>query len=243
VIAITFALPVESAPFIKTLRDKQRERIGELEIVRGKIDNRGVEVLHTGVGEKICRHRMARFLQDRSAAGRIRPGEQFELLISAGFAGAIGHELKIGDVVIAQNFSSAKIAAASLPADFPVRIRDIATSGHVIDSAEDRLRLAQTIGAAAVDMETEFIARACAEHGLPMLSLRAISDTPARPLPFPPHVLFDIEQQRTRATKLSLYLLTHPARMARMISFIRQVRAARRSLTRALEAVLESEIL
>ena len=232
-IAITFALPVESAAFIKTLRDKRREGIGEFEIVRGKIDNRGVEIFHTGVGEKICRRRMAAFLQD----------ERFELLISAGFAGALDDELNIGDVVIAQNFSSAKIAAASLPADFPARIRDIATSGHVIDSAEERLRVAQTTGAAAVDMETEFIARACAEHELPMLSLRAISDTPARPLPLPPHVLFDTERQKTRATRLSLYLLTHPARIARMISFARQVRTARRSLTHALAAILRSEIL
>lgn len=229
-IAITFALPVESAPFIKTLSDKRRERSGELEIVRGKIDNRGVEVLHTGVGEKICRHRMAAFLQER----------QSELLISAGFAGALNDKLNVGDVVIAQNFSTAKIPPASFPADFSVRIRDIVTTSQVIDSVEERLCIAQTTGADAVDMETEFIARACAEHGLPMLSLRAISDTPARPLPLPPHVLFDIEQQKTRATKLSLYLLTHPARIARMISFIRHVQTARRSLTRALDAILRS---
>jgi len=52
VIAITFALPAESAAFIKALRDKQREPCGEFEIVHGKIDNRTVEIFHTGVGEK-----------------------------------------------------------------------------------------------------------------------------------------------------------------------------------------------
>ncbi len=232
-IAITFALPAESAAFIKALRDKQREPCGEFEIVHGKIDNRSVEIFHTGVGEKICRHRMATLLQNR----------RFELLISAGFAGALDRELKVGDVVIAKNLSTTKISDASLLADLVVTLRDIITAKHVIDSAEERLRLAQITGAAAVDMETDFIARACAEHALPMLSLRAISDTAARPLPLPPHVLFDIERQETSATKLSLYLLMHPARVPRMISFLQQVRTARRALTRALEGLLRSKML
>ncbi|HEY6112150.1 MAG TPA: hypothetical protein VIV62_06520 [Chthoniobacterales bacterium] len=222
-IAITFALPVESAAFIKTLSDKRRERSGELEIVRGKIDNHEIEICHTGVGEEICRRRMAAFLQDR----------QSELLISAGFAGALDPGLKVGDIVIAKNFSSAKIPDTSRLAGLTVRIGDITTVKHVIDSAEERLRLAETTAAAAVDMETDFIAQACAEHALPMISLRAISDTRAHPLPLPPQVLFDIEQQKTRAGKISLYLLRHPARVARMVSFIRQVRTARGALTRA----------
>ena len=230
-IAITFALPVESAAFIKTLSDKRRERSGELEIVRGKIDNHEIEICHTGVGEEICRRRMAAFLQDR----------QSELLISAGFAGALDPGLKVGDIVIAKNFSSAKIPDTSRLAGLTVRIGDITTVKHVIDSAEERLRLAETTAAAAVDMETDFIAQACAEHALPMISLRAISDTRAHPLPLPPQVLFDIEQQKTRAGKISLYLLRHPARVARMVSFIRQVRTARGALTRAVVMLLHSK--
>jgi adenosylhomocysteine nucleosidase len=233
VIAITFALPSESATFIRALRDKQRKDCGEFEIVRGKFDNRTLEILHTGVGEKICRRRIAMFLQDR----------QFDLLISAGFAGALDDELNVGDIFIAKNFSSANMPAESSLAEFPVKVRILTTTKQVIDSPEERLRLAQTTGAAAVDMETDFIARVCAERGLPMLSVRAISDTAARPLPLPPHILFDIERQKTKTGKLSLYLATHPLRVPRMISFIRQVRMARRALTRALGVLLRAEIL
>ena len=67
----------------------------------------------------------------------------------------------------------------------------------LIDSSEERERIARESGASAVDMETEFIARACAAHGIPLLSLRVITDTPTEPFLAPPSVLFDIEQQRT----------------------------------------------
>jgi nucleoside phosphorylase len=230
VIAVTFALPTESAGFRRLLRERERHRYGNAEVIRGKIDNRAVEILHTGVGEKLCRNRLATFLQDR----------QFDLLISAGFAGALDDRLEVGDIVIARNFSTTRIAADSLLRDLPVKVCDLTTVNHIIDSPAQRAQLAQATGAAAVDMETDFIAQICAEHALPMLALRAISDTPARPLPLPPRILFDLDRQKTRPANLSLYILRHPTRLPRLIGFARQVQMARRALTRALEIILHS---
>lgn len=229
-IAVTFALPTESAGFRRLLRERERHRYGNAEVIRGKIDNRAVEILHTGVGEKLCRNRLATFLQDR----------QFDLLISAGFAGALDDRLEVGDIVIARNFSTTRIAADSLLRDLPVKVCDLTTVNHIIDSPAQRAQLAQATGAAAVDMETDFIAQICAEHALPMLALRAISDTPARPLPLPPRILFDLDRQKTRPANLSLYILRHPTRLPRLIGFARQVQMARRALTRALEIILHS---
>jgi adenosylhomocysteine nucleosidase len=234
VIAVTFALPVESAGFRRLLRNTERHRCGDTEVIRGKIDNRTVEVLHTGVGEKVCRRRIAKFLQDR----------QFELLISAGFAGALVDRLNPGDLLVAENFSTAKTRQAqSLLSRFRVHVGNLLTVGRVMDSREERAQLARDTDAAAVDMETDFIARTCAEHALPMLALRAISDTPTRPLPAPPAVLFDMDRQKTSTAKLSVYILKHPTRVPRLIGFTRQVRTARRALTRALEVLLRSDQL
>jgi adenosylhomocysteine nucleosidase len=231
VIAITFALPVESAGLVRLLRERERGLCGEIKVLRGQIDNRRVEILHTGVGEKACRQRMEMFLQDR----------QFDLLISAGFAGALNDQLQVGDILLAQNFSTANIdQVRSLLSNHPVQSGDLVTTSRVIDSREERYQIAKSTGAAAADMETDFIARACAERALPMLSLRAISDTPARPLPVPPGILFDIDQQKTRLGKLSLYLLKHPRLLPNTISFAGQVRAARRALTDALDLLLRS---
>ena len=77
-------------------------------------------------------------------------------------------------------------------------------------------------------METEFIARACAGHGIPLLSLRVITDTPTEPFPAPPSVLFDIEQQRTHVAVLARFFLAHPKRMLGLVQFARRIACARK---------------
>src|SRR6266511_4357827 len=210
-IAITFALPAESQEFLRSLSNKSRgDRNGTLTI-RGKVDDRAIEVFHTGVGEKVCRQRLEKFL---SATERIRRGEQnqqFDCLISTGFAGALNDDLQIGDLLLAKNFSTVDLdeTRASL-SGLPIHVANLLTVPALIDSREDRNTLALTSGAAAVDMETEFIARACTAHSVPLLSLRVISDTPRELFPSPANVLFDIERQQTQILKLATHLLTHP---------------------------------
>ena len=110
----------------------------------------------------------------------------------------------------------------------------------LIDSREKRNKLALTSGAVAADMETQFIARTCAAHGIPLLSLRVISDTPRELFPASADVLFDIERQRTRMLKLAAYLLTHPNRVPRLVQFARRIAHARKTLAKALVKVVRN---
>jgi adenosylhomocysteine nucleosidase len=228
-IAVTFALPAESAEFLRYLTDKTRAERNGVRVIRGKIQDRAIEVLHTGVGEKVCRQRLGKFLQDH----------QFDCLISAGFAGALDNDLKIGDLLLAGNFSTVHLSEmrASL-SDLPIHVANLLTVPALIDSPEERNKLALTSGAVAADMETEFIARACAACGIPLLSLRVISDTPHNRLPAPANVLFDIERQQTRMLKLATHLLAHPSRVPRLVHFARRIARARRILADALAAVV-----
>src|ERR1044071_2102352 len=240
-IAVTFALPAESSEFLRRLRDKSHTDRNGVRAIRGKIEDRAIEVLHTGVGEKVCRQRLGKFL---SATGRIRGGEQdqqFDCLISAGFAGALNNDLKIGDLLLAENFSTVHLSEtrASL-SGLRIHIANLLTVPALIDSAEERNKLALTSGAVAADMETEFIARACPACGIPLLSLRVISDTPHNRLPAPANVLFDIERQQTRMLKLATHLLAHPSRVPRLVHFARRIAHARKILAEALVAVLRS---
>ncbi len=225
-IAITFALPAESAEFLRRLRDKSRADRDGIRTIRGKIDDRAVEVLHTGVGKNVCRQRMAKFL---SATGRIRRGEHdqhFDYLISAGFAGALNDRLQVGDLLIAKNFSTLWSAEnRSSLSSLPIHIADLLTVPALINSGEDRNKLALTSGAVAVDMETEFIARACTVHGVPLLSLRVVSDTPKELFPAPTDVLFDIERQQTQMLKLATYFFAHPHRVPRLVQFAQRIAA------------------
>jgi len=228
-IAVTFALSAESGEFLRRLTVKTHVNRKGIRIIRGKICDRTIEVLHTGVGEKVCREHIGQFLED----------QQFDCLISAGFAGALTDDLQIGDLLLAENFSTVDLneVRASL-SGLSIHVANLLTMPALIDSSEERNKLTLKSGAAAVDMETEFIARACAARGTPLLSLRVISDTPREVFPAPANVLFDIKKQKTQMLKLTAYFLAHPNRVPRIVQFARRIAHARKTLGNALATVV-----
>jgi nucleoside phosphorylase len=226
-IAVTFALPAESSEFLRRLGNKSRANRNGIRIVHGTIGHRSIEVIHTGVGENICRQRIGRFLEN----------QQFDFLISAGFAGSLNHELQVNDLLVAKNFSTVDLKHASL-SNVSIYAANMLTVSALIDSGEERERIAHESGAAAVDMETEFIARACATHGIPLLALRVITDTPTQPFPAPPSVLFNIQKQRTHVAALARFLLAHPGRVLGLVQFARRITRARKILSNALVRIV-----
>jgi adenosylhomocysteine nucleosidase len=226
-IAVTFALPAESSEFLRRLGNKSRGNRNGIRIVHGTIGHRSIEVIHTGVGENICRQRIGRFLEN----------QQFDFLISAGFAGSLNHELQVNDLLVAKNFSTVDLKHASL-SNVSIYAANMLTVSALIDSGEERERIAHESGAAAVDMETEFIARACATHGIPLLALRVITDTPTQPFPAPPSVLFNIQKQRTHVAALARFFLAHPGRVLGLVQFARRITRARKILSNALVRIV-----
>ncbi|MBA3651954.1 MAG: hypothetical protein H0W66_10870, partial [Chthoniobacterales bacterium] len=112
----------------------------------------------------------------------------------------------------------------------------------IIQNAAERAQFAREHDAAAVDMETEWIAQACSARKIPLLSLRVISDTAAAPFPAPPAVLFDLERQQTNPGRLSAYLFRHPTAFVRLIRFARQIAAARANLAAALDLFVTAQV-
>jgi len=229
-IAITFALPAESSGLVGLLQERKRASSSGGKIVYGKIDNQSVAILHTGVGRKSCEPKIDNFLR----------AERPRCLISSGFAGATRKDLQVGDLIVAQNFSDRQLLseAQRILADGKLRTAKIFTSATIVDSIDVRKDIALQNGADAVDMETEVIAQACSRSGIPMLSLRAISDSLREPFPAPPSILFDIERQQINAAKLSLYLIKHPGALFDLFHFARQIRQVRRILTGAIRTLV-----
>lgn len=225
-IAVTFALPAESSGFVAQLRDKEITKVGDATIIRGKIDNHSVAILHTGVGRKSCEAKIDNFLQAEGPA----------FLIGAGFAGAVREHLQAGDLILAENFSDREwlSAAQQILSNENVRTATLYTSPTVVDSIDERNEVARAKGADAVEMEAESIARTCAARGVRMLSLRVISDSLRHPFPAPPKVLFDIQRQKTDAAQLAFYLFKHPAAIVRLLRFGRQIAKARKRLANAI---------
>ena len=234
-IAITFALPAESADFRRLLTARRDVLSDGVKIIHGQRHGKSIALLHTGVGRKICEQRVGAFLR----------AQPLSCLISAGFAGGLSNNLSVGELLVAENFSSRDFLERTrkLLAQHHAQFGKLHTAATMIDDADQRAALAVENGAVAVDMETEFIARSCLEHGIPLLSLRAISDTPLQPFPAPPAVLFDLERQKTRFAPLAFYLTRHPISAVRMIGFAQRISRARRALTSALDDLLRSESL
>src|SRR5262249_55553883 len=161
--------------------------------------------------------------------------QKFDILISSGFAGALNNESEVGDLLLARNFSTIELNEShSSLSESRIRTADLLTLSHLVDSAEERNRFARASGATAVDMETKFIACACAEHRIPLLSLRIITDTPVKLFPAPSNVLFDIQQQRTHLALIARFFLAHPSRLPSLVQFARRIAHARKVLASAL---------
>ena len=224
-IGITFALPSESSELTRRLESRQRD--GQL--IFGKIDNHNVAIVHTGVGAKYCNERLELLIH------KTRP----RLIISAGFAGAVTDELYSGDLIMAENFSDASllIRAKEILRDRAKPMK-LFTSASIVDSVEQRNEIARASGAAAVDMETGGIVAICRAHGVPLLSLRVISDTPSEPFPAPMSILFDFQTQRTNYFALIAYLFGNPIAIWRLSRFFRQIKRVRAKLAGAIVAVI-----
>jgi nucleoside phosphorylase len=213
-IAVTFALPSESSDFRRLLGARHEE----------------VVIFHTGVGGRLCRQRLEPFLDSQPC----------DFLISSGFAGGVDPSLGAGHLFLAENFSDPDLLARARAA-LICRVGKLATADRIVENPAERAQFARQHDADAVDMETEWIAQACAARKIPMLSLRVISDTTAAPFPAPPEVLFDLSRQRTNATVLARYLLTHPIAIVRLLRFSRQIATVRRELGLALTTFLLTE--
>jgi adenosylhomocysteine nucleosidase len=112
-------------------------------------------------------------------------------LVSFGVAGGIAPELKPGDCIVASAVLSGK---SLLPTDpqwaqrllqtipKPVHGTLLGVPATVADPAAKRALYRRT-GAIAVDMESHIVAKAAAEHRLPMAAIRVITDPAERVLP------------------------------------------------------------
>lgn len=99
-------------------------------------------------------------------------------LISAGFAGALAPELRVGDLVLDTEVARWKALAERRR----IVVGRVATVDHVVRTVAERRQLAARTGALAVDMESAAVAEVARRHGLPWAAVRAVTDTAERDL-------------------------------------------------------------
>jgi adenosylhomocysteine nucleosidase len=228
VIAVSFALPEESREIVRALSGAKRSGPSALPVISGTLAGRRVTIVHSGMGMASASERIGCFLKDHA------PSQW----IASGFAGALAPDLRIGDIVAVNNFSAPSLLEAI--STLPARIGALITTKEVVETAVQKSDLARHTGAIVVDMETAAIFRLCEARGIPMLSIRAISDTAAQDLPVPAAIWFNPATQRPRPVRLVLHLATHPTRIAPFAHFVHGIGHARMQLTAFLLETIET---
>ena len=211
-IFVTFALPEESQDFRKAI---------------GRGPQVSIRVEHFGVGPATAAKRVNSLLA----------GPKPRLLVCAGFAGGLDPKLRSGDLVVAENLSSAEVldrVRMVVPTATPFVFGSILSRALPVESVADKAALFRETGALAVDMESEAVAAACRTAGVPLLVVRTISDPADAALPVPFADWFNLEGQRPRIPGLLKYLATHPGHIFPFAKFVRGLAPARQALTRFL---------
>ena len=211
---MTFARPEESGPFRRALAGLRKTKWGALPAFRGRSGKVDVIVIHTGIGPAAA----------DAAIRAVLALEKPRLVVCSGFGGGLDPQLRVGDT-LAVDFSSGVILSMSDPLETPAR----------------KAAVFQKSGARIVDMETATVAAACSSAGVPLVAVRAVSDSADESLPVPFGVWFDAARQRARPLALVGYLLRNPSRAIPFARFVSRLPRVAAALALAIEGVLHGQ--
>jgi adenosylhomocysteine nucleosidase len=176
-----------------------------------------------------------------------------QLLVSVGVAGAVNADLQIGDVVAARNTclldqgtpgpfqplallsDAARQAAAQ--ALQPRRARLFSGTAVTTRGSQYVQRQPDEMTSPVLEMETVAIARVAAQQGIPLLSVRSISDGPRAPIPFDFEVVMD-EEYNLRMGEIFKIILRHPRLLLQLLQMSRNTTKAADNAAIALVAAL-----
>ena len=229
-ILITFALKTEFSPWSSRhvfvpYEFENWERRREFEVFKANIGCDEVTVLLTGMGRENTVKAMASV-----------PLELYDVCISTGLAGSLDPALRHGEVVVA-------LVADTLQQDSNVtadgtllQLADSAgattvhatlTSETIVGAALEKEALRQKGN--IVEMESAHILAAAQQHHVPAVVVRSVSDAADEDLPVDFARILD-SRGHLKLRGLLQEVGLHPYRIAPLIQFGRQSRAAAKSL-------------
>jgi adenosylhomocysteine nucleosidase len=177
--------------------------------------------LITGMG----RHNAATSF--RRALSDVRP----RLVITAGFAGGLNPDLKVGTVVFDQDYDAGLggnlLSWGAVQGAFHCARR-------VAVTAVEKKELWKSTGCDAVEMESAVIRTICHEEKIPSATIRVISDAANEDLPLDFNALMT-PADRINYFKLAWKVLSGPQKIPQLMRFNEQTIMAARKLGEALE--------
>ena len=240
-IVIMTAMPEEYRAVAISLKAAGATQVGTVQAGHFRSATHEFLLVESGMG----------FRNAARGAKRLVDTERPDLLISAGFCGAIAPELQAGDVVVAEKvvivtdggYQEVSVPLSPIGANFIARQsvegRGVVGGTFVSTSAiTSKSHLAGVLSGhylnPVVEMESGAIALAAAENNIPLLAIRTVSDTAAEELGFSLDDFCDAEMLRIRPIKVLFTMLRKPWIIPQLVRLARSSRTAAENLTTAL---------
>jgi len=155
-----------------------------------------------------------------------------QCIVLTGFAGGLTDSLRVGDVVLAKNYTSTQFLPYFEASAASFKIVQLVTVNHVLETCAAREQCRQESGADCCDMETAHVWRVAQSLSIPMITVRSISDAKNSDMPIPGDILIDPRTSRPNTLRLIGYLLRHPKHVPGFIRMVRQASHAAKRLAK-----------
>lgn len=242
-IGLIAAMPQESEALLRCIKEGKRTALGPFRGVRFRLMDRNCLLVTSGMGLKRAMDGTRTLLAVTSP----------HLLVSFGIAGAVNDDLRIGDVVVAGNtclldkglpgqfrpLASLSEAAWNAAAQVlqPDGARLVAGTAITTRGSQVVLQPLEEMAHPVLEMETAGIAQVAAEMGIPLVSIRSVSDGPQSPIPFDLEAILD-EKYNLRIGKMLMMVLRSPQIIFQSRQMMQNSRIAADHAARALVAAL-----
>ncbi|MBZ5657035.1 MAG: phosphorylase [Acidobacteriia bacterium] len=221
-IAIVAAMQREVAPLIRGWNVRTLEHSGREYRL---FENGNAVLICGGIGAEAARRATEAVIQEG------RPGR----VISVGFAGALDSTLRVADVFEPRTVINAADGARAETGSGQGTLVTYAA----VASRDQKERLGNAYGAAAVDMEAAAVAQGAQARGVEFAALKAISDAADFSLPATERFVSGSGQFRT--AKFALHVAVRPWLWGSTIALARNSSKASRALCAAILGYLERE--
>jgi adenosylhomocysteine nucleosidase len=243
-IAILVAVKQELNPILRRASATQVVRQEHLDFYEGTLADQPVAMLALGVGKECAR------IAAEMTIKCYRP----DLIISAGFGGALRDDVRAGDIVIGTEVldlcaddgkdvrlrSTYQLARHDELGDAIDEIRihrgKMLTADDMVLRAKHKKRYGQATGALTVDMETSSVASVCAAQDTDLLAVRCITDNDDENLPREFNDFFIVGQ--LQPSRILSACTRRPRLLADLARMGYRAKSSGKNLARFLEAAL-----
>jgi nucleoside phosphorylase len=242
-IGLIAAMPQESEALLRCVKEWKRTTFGPFRGARFRLMERDCLLVTSGMG----------LTRAMDATRALLAGSSAHLLVSFGIAGAVNNDLHVGDVVVAgntclldkglpgqfQSLTSLSEAAWNAAAQALKLVGARLVVGTAITTRGSQVVLQQLeqMTHPVLEMETTGIAQVAAEMGIPLVSIRSVSDGPQSPIPFDLESILD-EKYNFRIGKLLMLVLRRPQIIFQSRQMMQNSRKAADNAAKALVAAL-----